>query len=570
MKKYINIGIVCLFAVALLSSCSDYFDSDSKSVIKTDNMTYKDELTARSGMFGLLQGLQTIGDSYVIMGELRGDLMTVTDNSSQELRDINNFNISSDNSYLKERQYYALLNNCNYYITHLDTATTTLVNGKASKVLRPYLAEAKAIRAWTYLQLCLDYGKVKYATEPVLDGTDTSAVRTVNLDALLPLLITDLEGVMPWMTSDVTPLSADWVRGNADPGFSTSVSYESYTARQLMFPVRFVLGELYMWNEDFLKAAQAYHDLIYLDKLTLSNSFRDAYEATGTKVTIRNWANQFSSFNYADILTAIVFTDQYKGNSSSLYDMFNTDYVLAPSTALINTFDAQFYYTTRSISGDLRGPYGTYTSKTTTTGASEVTNAYVTKFNSLKSGGNYYISPCRTSLIYLRYAEAINRLGKSKLAFYGLLKYGLCAYNINLYKDKEPLSGEITGEPWIDFGQSNPAGDVADIFSANTKGLHARGCGNTDMNEAYKMEECASRQDTIQWVEDQLINEYALECGLEGNRFHDLMRIARYRGSSAYLAAKVSEKYSGGEKTAMYNKLLTQANWYLPSVMTSK
>lgn len=62
----------------------------------------------------------------MLMGELRGDLMTTTDNSSQELRDINESNIESSNSYLQEREYYELLNNCNYYIQHLDTAVTKL------------------------------------------------------------------------------------------------------------------------------------------------------------------------------------------------------------------------------------------------------------------------------------------------------------------------------------------------------------------------------------------------------------------------------------------------------------
>lgn len=106
------------------------------------------------------------------MGELRGDLMTTTDNSSQELRDINESNIESSNSYLQEREYYELLNNCNYYIQHLDTAVTKLENGVSTKFMLPYMAQAKAIRAWTYLQLCLDYGKVNYTTQPILKSDE--------------------------------------------------------------------------------------------------------------------------------------------------------------------------------------------------------------------------------------------------------------------------------------------------------------------------------------------------------------------------------------------------------------
>lgn len=56
MKKITYILWV-LVAVAC-SSCTDFFDSDSKSMIKTDGQMYQDELETRSGLFGLLQGLQ--------------------------------------------------------------------------------------------------------------------------------------------------------------------------------------------------------------------------------------------------------------------------------------------------------------------------------------------------------------------------------------------------------------------------------------------------------------------------------------------------------------------------------
>ncbi|MDP4276203.1 MAG: hypothetical protein Q8914_01085 [Bacteroidota bacterium] len=566
MKKIALDSVFILVTCLSLMACTDYFETDSGTALKTDGQVYSNEQEARSGLFGLLQGLQTIGDNYVIMGELRGDLMTVTDNSSQDLHDINNFEVSKDNPYLKERAYYALLNNCNYYISKLDTTVTSLSNGKAEKVLYPYMAEAKAIRAWTYLQLCLDYGKVNYTTKPLLDASATDSTKELDLDALLPLLINDLETVLPWMSSSDTPLSSAWIAGNADPGFASSVSYESYMARQLMLPVRFVLGELYMWQEDFYKAAQTYYDLIYLDKLKMSGS-RNLLDITGTYLSSKNWPNQFSSFNYPDILTAIAFTDDYKNNASNLHDMFNTSYVLAPSTALINTFDEQYYYTgTKTVSGDLRGQTGTYTTKTTTIGEKDVAYPYVTKFNYLYANGDYYISPCRAALIYLRYAEAVNRLGKPKFAFYGFLKFGLCEYNIDLYKDKDALSGEINGEPYIEFGQSNPEGQVASIFSGNTYGMHSRGCGYTERNESYQMETCASLHDSIEWVEDQLMTEYVLETALEGNRFHDLMRIARYRGDNTYLARKVSAKFPEGQRTSVYNKLLNKDNWYLPSI----
>lgn len=152
------------------------------------------------------------------------------------------------------------------------------------------------------------------------------------------------------------------------------------------------------------------------------------------------------------------------------------------------------------------------------------------------------------------------------MAFNGFLKYGLSAYNINLYRDRDALSGEVNGEPWINFGQDNPEGELANIFKDNARGFHARGCGNTDMNESYAIEEQNSANDTLLWVEDQLVNEYVLETALEGNRFHDLMRISRYRNDPSYLADHVARKYPAAERAAIRSKLMDKRNWYLPHV----
>ena len=144
-------------------------------------------------------------------------------------------------------------------------------------------------------------------------------------------------------------------------------------------------------------------------------------------------------------------------------------------------------------------------------------------------------------------------------------KFGLSAYNINLYRDRPALDGEVTGEPWIDFGQDAPDGPLAAITnSAMSRGFHARGCGNTDMNEAYTIEKQPSAADTLLWVEDQIMDEYVLETALEGNRFHDLMRISRYRQDPAYLADRVASKFPQAERASIRTRLMDEHNWYLP------
>lgn len=553
MKTTRIIYLICV--ISGLMSCSDFFESDNEGVIKTDGQKYASEIEARSGLFGLLEGLQEVATNYVLMGELRGDLMTTTENSSQEMHDIVEFNATADNSLLCERRYYALLNDCNYYISHLDTTVTKLVNGRSQKYLYPYLAQAKAIRAWTYLQLCLDYGTVDYTVSPILTETDTAKMQTITLDQLLPLLVSDLEEALPWAAVGSGDATSD------DPGFSGSVNFGDYSARQLMFPIRFVLGELYMWQQDFQKAVSCYYQLIYNDEIRLC-PYRNLYDETGTRVSSRNWQQQFTGFNYSDILTAIVANDDNSATRSRLYEMARTEYTIAPSVALMDIFDAQFYYTnSRTIAGDLRGVDATYR---VTSG--DDARAEIVKYNHMTASSRRYVAPVRGALVWLRYAECLNRLGKPKMVFYGFLKNGLNGNIINTYRDRPQMAGEVNGEPWINFGQDeDPAtGATYQHFSNNSIGFHARGCGNTPMADAYTIEEQPTAADTLIWVENQLLDEYVLETAFEGNRFHDLMRISRYRGDNSFLADHVAAKFSHAERSAIRTKLMDTNNWYLP------
>jgi len=49
----------------------------------------------------------------------------------------------------------------------------------------------------------------------------------------------------------------------------------------------------------------------------------------------------------------------------------------------------------------------------------------------------------------------------------------------------------------------------------------------------------------------------------EGERFYDLMRVAKRRNDPSFLAKKVSAKFSGSQRQAIYNKLLNEKNWYI-------
>lgn len=569
--KRLKIYIVTLFAAVCSVGCSDFFDNELTNVIKVDGHLISTDRDAFYQICGILQEMQQIGDGYVVCGELRGDLLSQTRNSSQELRDIEFFDADTTNRYLNERKYYALINHCNYYIDRIDR------NAFAEKS-DTLIGQVKCIRAWAYLQLALDYGRVHYFTQPVLNVSDQVEVTDYHVpdeilttadNAMLPsqliqTLITDLE---PYCPADGTKEAFPFISGE----YST---INSYPTSYLFIPIRFMLGELYMWQEDFEKAARMYHQLILDRSLIVDGRYRNRWRnAECEDVSTRDWSGQFSTLSTNNQVSVIAFSTEFEQSKTQLPDLFSRDYQLCASTACRELFETQQYtekLETVSIPGDLRGEgktsdYGCYvmTIPSDDEMLEEKTDAYVTKFEKMKFSDSYYFSLCRSALVYLRYAEAVNRLGKHELAL-AVLKYGLNATNLrnNNYIDRR----ELNGESYTDFGQITQR--YESVFSSNT-GLHSRGCGDADLNLAYAIDVSAG-VDSLTDVENKIMDEYVLECAFEGNRFHDLMRIAQYRRSASYLAIKVASKLSlvdGSPRSreGWIDYLSERRNWYLPS-----
>ena len=65
------------------------------------------------------------------------------------------------------------------------------------------------------------------------------------------------------------------------------------------------------------------------------------------------------------------------------------------------------------------------------------------------------------------------------------------------------------------------------------------------------------------YLEDQIIAERARELAYEGERFYDLMRVAKRRNDPSFLAKRVSEKFPEERRSEMYNYLLNENNWYI-------
>ena len=343
-----SIPFVVLAWLLISVSCDDFIEVDSNSVIPVEDYKIDNPATARNTMFGILAQLQRVADKYVVVGELRGDLLTTTENSTQDLRDIADFCADSLNAYHLESELYAIINSCNYLLSRIDTNVTITNNqGEREKVLKYEMSQAKAIRAWCYLQLLLDYGVATYYTEPIIavdqpvDGVER------RLNTLVPILIADL---LPLVPSD--PEIAESL-----PDYGT---VDRYPSKQLFIPVRVLLGDLYLYMNEYEQAAQMYYAHLLSNSLTVLPRRNVWTDNTFTKES-GNWTSLFSETS--EMQTVIQCSADYIESQSHLMDMFDNkkDYLFAPSAVGLNTWETQTYAygTTVSTQGDLRGPYGT-------------------------------------------------------------------------------------------------------------------------------------------------------------------------------------------------------------------
>lgn len=548
MKKLnqILLGLIVLLVVA--TSCDTLLDVDSERIMFPEDHQIDSPNDSIYSMIGIFSHFQKLADPYVLLGELRGDLMDVTENARLELREINDLDVSADNPYNAIEDYYSVVNHCNYLINNIDTAFTS--SGEKS-LLKEYAA-AKSIRAWTYMQIAMNYGTVKYYSDPLLTVQEAEKdLPEYTINELVPMLIQDLEPVKFVENPGAISLGADMNSG------------------KIFIPVRLMLGELYMWNGQYENAAREYYALIEEERYVVDDNYNSTWLVDNGVFVGRQYIDFIDIFELTnnEQITLIAGSKEL-GEEDEMYNITVEDYEVLPSQVAIDNWDAQTYYYNANVTnpGDLRGELGSYVGSNTGVfingsmigGGEDVILKYFLMGEQAEDAKAAMLY--RVATLYLRYAEAVNRAGKPNLAF-AVIKNGMNMDAIEVDtivppREKYSTYTDSTGT-YLDYVNfSNIA------FDANI-GIHSRGCGNVERATDFVIPEYNSLEDSIIWVEDKIIEELALETAFEGNRFQDLMRVALRRGDPAFLADKVAAKHVGNEE-AIRSKLMDESNWYLP------
>lgn len=554
--KQIILGLCCLTSLA---SCSDMLDTKSDMVeFEEDNRlnTPQDSLYS---VMGIIRQMQVIADRTVLLGEVRSDLVVPTSKATTAIKNMAAGDFSADNEYNRISDYYAVINNCNYFLAHVDTTLTRL--GK--KIFEKEYPAVKAYRAWTYLQMAKVYGEVPLVTAPVM--TEADAEREMNKPG------SDINAICDYFINDLRPY--------IDRDFPDYGEVNGFESTKFFIPMRVLLGEMCLWTGRYDEACQ------YLYQYLTRNNRTVATSASTTRWNVNtdfNFANETPKdlASTTDITILPMETSEFDGVRSMLSEVMssttNNDgyFQVTPSKALFSISAAQNYTVERNNAGNKDTLYVPKTGlrKSYYAGDLRLQGWYKQTFYNRDETDRQSpewqtialssdrISIYRLHKVYLMYAEALNRAGYPESAF-NVLKYGL--YENSILKHISAKERERAGQ-LLDFSSL--------LFSeSNTIGIHARGCGDVQCDEAYALpqpsEALATYEDTVAYqiplVEDMIITENALEFPFEGHRYYDLMRVALRRNDPSYLAEPVSKR-TGTRDEAVYTRLMDKQNWYLP------
>ena len=546
---------------SVLTSCADMLDTKSDMVGRVEDSKINTPEDSLNYVTGAIRCMQVIADRTLLLGELRADLMTPSVDATTAIQQMAANDFSAPNQYNNISDYYAVINNCNYFIENADTTLDRL--GK--KIFEKEYAVMKTYRAWTYLQLAKIYGKVPLVLKPLLtekDALTATQQKYADINEICSYFIDDLK---PYVDTEY-------------PQYG-QMGTDKFESPKFFIPVRVLLGEMCLWTGRYDEACSYFYNyLARKNQYVPTYTSKARWDVTNLDFTTASMVYSISlySADASEIITFIPMeNNEFYGIKSYIQNLFSSTetnyyhYQAGPSNALFDISKAQDYCYVDKVSetkkdtvyapktgfqhsyeaGDLRLSCFYYKRKLNQSENSEYSSDYQ---QITKMGKGNFIPLYRRQMIYLMFAEALNRAGYPESAFC-ILKYGLTNKNIEKYVSEDERTRAAA---YLDFND-----DIFDEY--NTLGIHARGCGDVDCDTTYCIPASLSGEEETKYVEDLIITEMALEGAFEGYRFYDLMRIALRRNDPAYLAEPISRR-AGEKDEATYSRLMDSHNWYLP------
>ncbi|WP_069658980.1 RagB/SusD family nutrient uptake outer membrane protein [Arcticibacter eurypsychrophilus] len=573
--------IVCVMGTV---SCKKMLDLEPENQLDV-SQAYRNVADADAAVIGVYGKFLELGKNYIMLNEVRADLMDVTANADPYLRELSNHStISKANPYVDPRPFYEVILNCNDVMKNFDIMLAEHRMSVADYNMR--YSDIGALRSWMYLQLGIHYGSVPYITKPLETIDDLAGLADypkISFDELVTQLITFTEG-LPYIQSYAYPA-----------GSSLVVTVDGSNTNKVFVNKLVLLGDLYLWKNEYLKAATKYKALLETESnnSNINVSFnvyrigvsQDVYnfavsyargQEEGSLVysLTSGWKSMFALPNTSSVwnvewVWAMPYNAMFKpGNPFiEIFSLTQGKYSLKPSQVAINNWNSQTQF--NGIPYDARG---VMSYDPDVPGKPEITKFTDNSvaLTSLNKGGSWNIS--RAAGVHLHYIEAANRDGQGKLS-YALLNRGIAnTYSPNVLNNSPTLAQVDsmqtpypTSSPYY-FDARNSGGISSDFRKPWHRNAGIRGRANIPALPV-------ALQTNMLGLEDKVIDEAALELAFEGSRWSDLLRIALRRekenagSGKLFLKDKIAAKFIKGGLpvpagvTALGNDV---TSWYLP------
>ena len=560
IKKSARFVFLLLALFAGITSCKKLLDAPPGDVLTDENM-YRNVFDADAAVLGVYGKFINLSERYVVLNELRADLLTVTPGSNDWLKQVDAHNILDGNPYANPKPFYGVILNCNDVMHNLDI----MLYDKKLKVeeYNQRYSDIAALRCWLYLQLAIQFGNVPYITDPLADAASLDKVNIaprIGLNQLLDSLVKTMEG-LPFLQP--YPVTA-----------SLATTVDGYGSSYFFINKQVIAGQLYLWRGDYHKAALAFKNVMETGGAGNLNTYRLTgaskgdnndlavgyvrYREEDENMLIDNnsqgWRSIFARsedalFGY-EWIWSLPFNKGYEPVDPfiNLFSNRGGSFLVRPSQYAMGQWNAQKQK--NDFAYDARGKIFSYRRLDGQPVVMKYLYNYLsetgfTPISLLQKNGRWFLY--RAATLHLEFAEAANRDAHTPLA-YALLNQGLTTipnkitnegspYNFDARKSDNP---KITGDWCLNSG--------------------IRGRANL-----YSISLPAG--DSTLPLEDAIINEAGLELAYEGERWPDLVRVALRRNDPSFLANKIYNKLLGEnnpQAAATRTRLMDKNNWWLP------
>jgi hypothetical protein len=564
-----------------LSSCEEYLDVEPQDKLAGEQL-YRNVYDADAVVIGIYGKFMGLAGKYVMLNEMRADLMTTTYNSDPYLKELSEQNISAENPYVNPKDFYEVIQNCNDALKNFNIMVADKKFTQSQYEQR--YADVACIRSWIYLQLGIQYGTVPYITEPITtleDVKDISKYPRLSFNQLLDELVKFTEGLTYKKQYDATS--------------SLVVTVDGYYTPKFFINKECLLGDLQLWKGNYQQAAMHYKNVLETSsdlpsstalyetyRMSIfggsgNNDFLVAYpsgqyyDASAVYNTdTQGWKSMFARTRDAvwntEWIWSLPFDSKFapKNPFIAIFSKTGGQYLAKPSQRAISLWESTSNYQKNGIPYDARGNKFTYKM----VGNDPVIMKYLYKYETaadvFKTDGDWFLY--RAEKLNLRYAEAANRDNQHRIAD-AILNVGILkAFNRgNLSVSTDDVTNSmntIIGTNRRPFPYDFDARQGEHPYYRGNWYRSGGVRGRANLQPAAVVV-----GDSLMSIENNIIDEAGLSLAYEGNRWEDLVRISLRRNNPAFLADKVYDKLNKEGNThaaEVRAKLMNVNNWYLP------